>query len=61
MAEETKKNAPELYQQVISEIPMRKLGDPYTDIAPAVLFLASDDAGYVTGQTIGVDGGKTKF
>lgn len=61
MAEETKKNAPELYQQVINEIPMRKLGDPYTDIAPAVLFLASDDAGYVTGQTIGVDGGKTKF
>lgn len=42
MAEETKKNAPELYQQVISEIPMRKLGDPYTDIAPAVLFFVSE-------------------
>jgi Enoyl-(Acyl carrier protein) reductase len=27
------------------------------DIAPAVLFLATDDARYITGQTVGVDGG----
>jgi len=38
-------------------IPMGKLGDPQ-DIGKAMLFLASDDAGYITGQTIVVDGGQ---
>jgi Enoyl-(Acyl carrier protein) reductase len=33
------------------------LGDARLDIAPAVLFLATDDARYITGQTVGVDGG----
>lgn len=37
-------------------IPMRKLGKP-EDIAKAVGFLASDDAGYITGQVLCVDGG----
>lgn len=31
------------------------------DIAPTAVFLASDDSNYVTGQTIGVDGGSTMF
>jgi 3-oxoacyl-[acyl-carrier protein] reductase len=39
-------------------IPMGKLGQP-EDIANAMLFLASDAAGYITGQTIVVDGGST--
>jgi 3-oxoacyl-[acyl-carrier protein] reductase len=39
-------------------VPMRRLGAP-EDIAHAMLFLASDLAGYVTGQTIVVDGGST--
>lgn len=38
-------------------IPMGKLGDPQ-DIGKAMLFLASDDAGYITGQTLVVDGGQ---
>lgn len=38
-------------------IPMRKLGDP-EDIGYAMLFLASDEARYITGQTIVVDGGQ---
>lgn len=34
-----------------------RVGDPYTDIAPAYVFLVSDDAQYITGQTLNVDGG----
>jgi 3-oxoacyl-[acyl-carrier protein] reductase len=36
-------------------------GDPKQDIAPVLRFLASDDARYVTGQTIAVDGGWVKL
>jgi 3-oxoacyl-[acyl-carrier protein] reductase len=39
-------------------IPLGRLGTP-RDVANAVLFLASDDADYVTGTTIIVDGGQT--
>jgi 3-oxoacyl-[acyl-carrier protein] reductase len=38
------------------QIPLGRIGSP-EDIANAVLFLASDEAGYITGQTITVDGG----
>lgn len=41
---------------MLAEIPMRRLATT-DDIANVVLFLASDDAAYVTGQTIVVDGG----
>ena len=37
--------------------PMLRMGDPEDDIAPVALFLASDDARYVTGNTLFVDGG----
>lgn len=48
---------PAHYQQVIDGIPLGRLGDPEHDIAPAVAFLASDDARYITGQTLMADGG----
>jgi len=48
----------EMREAVISTAPAGRLGLP-GDIAPAVLFLASDGAGYITGQTITVDGGLT--
>ena len=37
--------------------PMGRLGDPLDDIAPVAVFLASDDARYLTGNTLFVDGG----
>jgi len=43
-------------QKMLAEIPMGALGSA-TDVAGAVLYLVSDEAGYVTGQTIHVNGG----
>jgi 2-hydroxycyclohexanecarboxyl-CoA dehydrogenase len=37
---------------------MKRLGTP-DDIGPAVAFLASDEAGFITGQTLSVSGGLT--
>jgi NAD(P)-dependent dehydrogenase (short-subunit alcohol dehydrogenase family) len=44
--------------QYESRVPMRRMGLP-EDIAPAVRFLLSDDAGYITGHNLMVDGGWT--
>lgn len=49
---------PELLANVLKNIPLKKLGQP-KDVAAVVAFLASDDAGYVTGSTYFVDGGLT--
>ena len=38
--------------------PLRRYGEP-ADIAAAATFLASDDASWITGQTLYVDGGQT--
>ena len=43
-------------EELINQIPMKKLGTP-EDVASAVYFLASDDARYITGQVVGVNGG----
>ena len=45
-------------QMVERTAPIARLGTP-ADISPAVLFLASPNSGYITGQTITVDGGLT--
>jgi NAD(P)-dependent dehydrogenase (short-subunit alcohol dehydrogenase family) len=47
---------PEVERQIVSRIPRGRLADP-EEIVGAVLFLCSDAAGYITGQTIYVDGG----
>ncbi len=47
---ETQRNA------LLQNIPLGRLGDPQ-EIANAVLFLASDQAGYITGETLHVNGG----
>ena len=43
-------------QQVLASVPVGRFGSP-DDVAPCVLFLASGEAAYVTGQTIHVNGG----
>jgi len=43
-------------EKILAEIPLGSLGTP-EDIASAVMYLASDDASYVTGQAIHVNGG----
>lgn len=46
----------ELMKSWVRDIPMKRAGTPH-DVAGLVSFLASDDASYITGQTINIDGG----
>ena len=48
----------ELLEKIAKTYPLRRLGRP-EDIAPAVMFLASEAASYITGQTLSVSGGYT--
>jgi NAD(P)-dependent dehydrogenase (short-subunit alcohol dehydrogenase family) len=48
---------PELEAEVAGRFPMRRLGEPEADIGPVAVFLASEDARYLTGNTLYVDGG----
>lgn len=45
-------------QNILTAIPMKRIGSP-KEIAAAILFLLSDDAGFITGQTLHVDGGSS--
>jgi len=45
-----------LKDNILASIPMKKLGTP-SDVANMAVFLASDNAGYITGEVIKIDGG----
>jgi 3-oxoacyl-[acyl-carrier protein] reductase len=47
---------PDQQKRLLSSIPLERLGEPI-DVGNAVLFLASDEANYITGQILYVDGG----
>jgi 2-hydroxycyclohexanecarboxyl-CoA dehydrogenase len=58
MMDATRQANPRLGDALVRAIPFRRLARP-DEIAAAVAFFASDEAGYVTGQTLSVSGGLT--
>lgn len=55
--EQRKTSDPALYDRILRSVPFGRLGRP-GEVAGAVLFLASEHAGWITGQTLVVDGGQ---
>ncbi len=49
---------PNTYQEIVKNIPMQRIAEPY-EVASTVLFLASEAASFITGQTVVIDGGST--
>lgn len=47
---------PELKDKLLANVPLKRMGNP-SDVAAAVRFLASDEAGYITGHVLDVNGG----
>lgn len=54
---EWKENYPELFERTIQGIPLGRFADPMEDIGRVAVFLASEDASYITGETISLQGG----
>ncbi len=49
------------YTRTATASPMKRGADPETEIAPAVAFLAGDDAAFITGTVLHIDGGMTEL
>lgn len=48
---------PEVYERTIKDIPLQRFADPETDIGRVCVFLASEEASFITGETLSVQGG----
>ena len=55
---ERRRADPEIYRTMLSRIPLGRFGEP-DEVAYGVLYLASDEASYVTGSELVIDGGTT--
>lgn len=55
--QEWKEQYPELFEKTIQGIPLGRFADPRNDIGRTCVFLASEDASYITGETITLQGG----
>ena len=58
-ASETNKSVDEIFRTMAMQVPMQRIAEPQ-EIAMAIAFLASNDAGYINGINLPVDGGRTK-
>lgn len=52
----TARMKPEVLEQLVQNVPLKRMAAP-AEVADAVAFLASDKAGYITGQVLHIDGG----
>ncbi len=50
--------SPEFKAGMIATSPMKRAGDP-DEVAQSIVYIASEKASYITGQVLGVDGGKS--
>lgn len=55
--QEWKRQFPDVYEDALADIPLGRFGDAEADVGRTCVFLASDDARYITGQTLYLQGG----
>jgi NAD(P)-dependent dehydrogenase (short-subunit alcohol dehydrogenase family) len=58
MVEQSAADNPEQIEQAVAATPVGRLGEP-TEVGDAAVWLCSDEAGFVTGETLTIDGGYT--
>jgi len=56
--EALRRQQPEIVKHMLAAVPMRRFGEAEKDIGRVVVFVASSDSDYITGQTLMVDGGQ---